>query len=124
GPDSKAARDPVALERFVRHSAWSAVFVSYLMRQVGLSAEAFPFDATHSDYLRALTERAAPPIAGTVAQFAVLLVRDSPLAPGDLVCGPRNFSRDPTVLSLQKMRRMADLQRLRGAHCDLVVAVD
>ena len=126
GPDSRPARDPALLERRVRHSAWSAVFVSYLMRQVGLAAEAFPFDAAHSNYLRGLAERAgdADPAAGRRAQFALLLVRETPLAVGDLVCGPRNASHDPGVFSLAAMRAMSDLDRLREAHCDLVVAVD
>ncbi|HRO61785.1 MAG TPA: DUF2272 domain-containing protein, partial [Burkholderiaceae bacterium] len=118
GPDSGPARDPALLERRVRHSAWSAVFVSYLMRQVGLSAEAFPFDAAHSNYLRGLAERAgdADPAAGRRAQFALLLVRDTPLAVGDLLCGPRNASRDPEIFTLQAMRTMPDLDRLREAH--------
>lgn len=115
GPDSRPARNPVELERVVREEPWSAVFVSYLMQEVGLSREAFPFDDTHSNYLRGL---ASSP------QFDRLLARDTPLAPGDLVCGPRNRSRDPALISLQRMNDLGDLETLRSSHCDLVVAVD
>ncbi len=115
GPDSPPARDPAELERAVREEPWSAVFVSWLMQAVGLSREAFPFDDTHSNYLRGL--------AGST-QFERLLARDTPLAPGDLVCGPRNRSRDPALITLQAMRELGDLQALRSSHCDLVVAVD
>jgi len=115
GPDAKPARETAELDRVVREEPWSAVFVSYLMQEVGLSRQAFPSDDTHSNYLRAL--EASP-------QFELRQVRDTPLARGDLVCGPRNQSRDPGLLSLQAMRTLEDLRVLRASHCDLVVAVD
>ncbi|MFP5405274.1 MAG: DUF2272 domain-containing protein [Gammaproteobacteria bacterium] len=46
------------------------------------------------------------------------------LQPGDLVCGPRNLSPDPALLTLQRMRALPDLQRLTASHCDLAVKVD
>lgn len=118
GPDSRPAREPAELERLARAAPWSAVFISFLMEQVGLSGEAFPFDEAHSNYLRGLAAREAP------AQFAVLLARDTALAAGDLLCGPRNTSRDRDRYSVQLMRSLEDLQRLTASHCDLVVAVD
>ncbi len=123
GPDSKPAGNRAELERAVRDEPWSAVFISFLMREVGLSAQAFPFDETHSHYLRGLAMRAAR-LPDDDAQFAVLLVHDTPLARGDLVCGPRNISRNPGLLTLQAMRTLSDLQRLTASHCDIVVAVD
>jgi hypothetical protein len=123
GPDSKPAGSRAALERVVRAEPWSAVFISFVMREVGLSARAFPFDDTHSNYLRGLAKRAAqPPDDG--AQFVLLLIHDTPLARGDLVCGPRNISHDPGLLTLQAMRRLSDLHGLTASHCDIVVAID
>jgi hypothetical protein len=125
GPDSKPAREPAELERLARAAPWSAVFISFLMEQVGLSRDAFPFDEAHSNYLRGLAAREAGLAARDApAQFAVLLARDTPLAPGDLLCGPRNTSRDLDRYSVQVMRSLDDLQRLTASHCDLVVTVD
>ena len=115
GPEGGPAREPAELQRVVRDEPWSAVFVSYLMQQVGLSRPAFPSDDTHANYLRGLADS---------PQFERRLVRDTPVAPGDLVCGPRNRSRDPGLLSLQAMRELDDLGALRASHCDLVVAID
>lgn len=113
--DEGRAATPEERERRFREDAWSAVFVSWLMREAGLSRAAFAFDDRHANYLRGL---AASP------QFDRRLARTTPLARGDLLCGPRNASHDPAVLSLQVMREVDDLETLRASHCDLVVAVD
>lgn len=118
-PDTTARVDPLAddpLRR--RHSPpWSAAFVSWLMQQVGLSAPAFAFDAAHSEYLRAMHVRQDD----EESQFALLLAEEEPLRVGDLVCAPRNVSRQPDRVTLLRMHELDDLRRLTSSHCDLVV---
>ncbi len=87
------------------------------MRQVGLSAPAFVVDAAHANYLRALQAYAS----SDDAQFALLLAEDEPLRLGDLVCGPRNVSRQPDRLTLVRMSTLDDLYALTSSHCDLIV---
>lgn len=121
GSEHPLVEDPLRLEWVTDRSAWSAVFISWLMQRVGLGRNAFPFDEAHAGYLRGLAVRSHN---SEGPQFAILLSAEHPLARGDLLCAPRNASRDPAWLSLQVMRELHDLQTLRGAHCDLVVKVD
>lgn len=97
--------------------AWSAAFVSWLMREVGLSAPAFVVDAAHSEYLRALHVRHDD----DDAQFVLLMAEEEPLRVGDLVCAPRNISRQPDRVTLLRMHELGDLHQLTSSHCDLVV---
>jgi hypothetical protein len=84
--------------------AWSAVFVSYVMRMAGAGGR-FPYTATHADYINAA--RLNP------GRFAVAERPDS-YAPqrGDLIC-----------LWRRRPLRFDDLPAGRFAsHCDIVVA--
>lgn len=96
---------------------WSAAFVSWLMREVGLSAPAFIVDAAHAEYLRALHARQDD----DDSQFTLLLAEEEPLRVGDLVCAPRNISRQPDRVTLMRMHDLEDLRHLTSSHCDLVV---
>jgi hypothetical protein len=86
--------------------AWSAAFVSYVMRIAG-AGEKFPYSATHADYINA----AMRGDAGIALQ-----ARDPatyPVQPGDLICLGRLGARG---------LRFSDLpvDHFPG-HCDLVV---
>jgi len=93
--------------------AWSAAFISYVMRIAG-AGKAFPYSPDHAFYMNYAARAAAGEIADP------LLIAEDPAvyAPvlGDLVC----FGRD-TALGL----RFGDLPTagLFPAHCDMVVAV-
>lgn len=101
---------------------WSAAFVSYLMQQVGVAEPAFVGDAAHARYLRALLRRERA--VGEAAQFELLLVEDTALKAGDLLCGPRNVSRLRDRITLLRMETLGDLEFLTSSHCDVVVGVD
>ncbi len=85
--------------------AWSAAFISYVMRIAGAGPR-FPYSESHSDYINAARR-------GTETLTALPLTRDAP-APGDLVC----YARDADA-----GLRYEDLPAGRFAgHCDIVVA--
>ena len=83
--------------------AWSAVFVSYVMRVSGAGAR-FPYSALHADYINAAARgegalRAEPP-----ESYAAV--------PGDLVCVGRLSARKLTFVDLPAPRFFG--------HCDIV----
>jgi hypothetical protein len=65
------------------HYAWSAAFVSYVMRIAGAGPR-FPYSIAHSDYINAAKERAL----GRSAAYALTAERIETYAPqpGDLIC--------------------------------------
>jgi hypothetical protein len=92
--------------------AWSAAFISYVMRMAG-AGPAFPYAPDHATYIN---------VAARAAQGAVrnpLLVAQDPAryAPrlGDLVCFPRGKARDMVFADLPT-------QTPFPAHCSIVVA--
>ncbi len=99
-----------------REPAWSAAFISYVMRGAGIDAREFPPSAAHAYYLDALIADAqrfpasAPFIPHEVAERAPRI--------GDLVCADRSAA------PLASWRdRAADRGRFRPMHCDIVVNV-
>ncbi|NMJ42917.1 DUF2272 domain-containing protein [Roseomonas sp. JC162] len=100
-----------------REPAWSAAFISYVMRGAGVDAREFPPSAAHGTYVDALIGDAlrfpglAPFMPYEVAERAPQL--------GDLVCADRSSS------PLASWRdRAADRGRFRPMHCDIVVRVE
>ncbi|MFN4282162.1 MAG: DUF2272 domain-containing protein [Alphaproteobacteria bacterium] len=89
--------------------AWSAAFVSYVMRMAG-AGRRFPYAAAHADYVNAAA-RGAPGIVLRAEDPAVY----APQA-GDLVC---------VVRAATPAMRYADLPAARfWGHCDIVVGHD
>jgi Uncharacterized protein conserved in bacteria (DUF2272) len=87
--------------------AWSAAFISYVMRMAG-AGNSFPYSETHSDYINAAA-RHDPGVALTAER-----VTDYAPRVGDLIClwrggTPVTFAELPTG-------------RFPG-HCDIVVAI-
>jgi hypothetical protein len=94
---------PAHDERF----AWSAAFISYVMRIAGAGAR-FPYAESHADYINAARR-------GNEILTAEPLTFYAP-EPGDLICYGREADR---------FIRFADLPAGRFAgHCDIVVARD
>jgi len=94
--------------------AWSAAFISYVMRAAGVDEPEFHASAAHAFYLDAIfrTARAHPARAPFVPHD---LAARAP-RPGDLVCADR--SRRP-LASWQD--REAEAGQFRPMHCDLVL---
>jgi hypothetical protein len=92
--------------------AWSAAFISYVMRMAGAGLR-FPYAAAHHTYIDAARDVSR----GQAAAGAVVSARPPEAyapQPGDLIC----MSRTPEPL------RFADLPAGRfPAHCDIVVGI-
>ena len=95
--------------------AWSAAFVSYVMRIAGAGAR-FPYSASHATYINAAAEAAR----GARTAWAVVAERPASYAPrpGDLICMGRG--------SAAQLRYDVLPAGMFPAHCDIVVgaAVD
>ncbi len=88
--------------------AWSAAFISYVMRIAGAGA-AFPYAPGHATYINYAARKHAAPllIAEDPASYAPRL--------GDLTCFPRGHARDLTFRDLPTAQNFP-------AHCSIVVA--
>lgn len=95
--------------------AWSAAFISYVMRGAGLDQREFPPSAAHAFYIDAmLADAAAFP---ATAPFVPRDWTGYAPQPGDLVCADR--SPQP----LRHWRdRLGEAGIFRPMHCDIVVA--
>lgn len=96
--------------------AWSAAFISYVLRSTGVDRREFPPSAAHAFYLDALIEDAA-----RFPDTAPFMPRDPEShapRPGDLICADRSAA---PIRSWRE--RVADLGRFRPMHCDIVVRI-
>lgn len=96
--------------------AWSAAFISWVMRSAGVDAREFPPSAAHSTYVDALVADAAR--FPSAAPFIPHDPRAHAPQPGDLVCADRS---DHPIVTWRA--RAADQGRFRPMHCDIVVRV-
>ena len=87
--------------------AWSAAFISYVMRIAGAGAR-FPYSPSHWTYI----DRARTPIADLVV--SAQRVEDVAPRPGDLICTGRGANRDLRYDDLPAGPYLS--------HCDIVVA--
>ncbi|WP_338665430.1 DUF2272 domain-containing protein [Pararoseomonas sp. SCSIO 73927] len=94
--------------------AWSAAFVSWLMRAAGVDEREFHASASHAFYLDAILRDAAEFPAQ--APFLPHDAAERAPEPGDLICADR--SRRP----LPGWRaRLPEAGQFRPMHCDLVI---
>jgi len=90
--------------------AWSAGFISYVMRMAGAGPR-FPYSASHSDYIDLAKQERLTPTGAWLIQ--AMRPEEYAPAPGDLICTGRG-----RAASL----RYDDLPAGRyPAHCDIVV---
>jgi hypothetical protein len=97
-----------------REPAWSAAFISFVMRGAGVDGREFPSSAAHAFYLDALIADARRFPA--TAPFVPHAVADRAPRVGDLVCADRSAAPLATWQD-----RAAERGRFRPMHCDIVV---
>jgi Uncharacterized protein conserved in bacteria (DUF2272) len=99
-------------ERRDDYYAWSAAFISYVMRTAGAGAR-FPYSPSHYAYINIAKEMKV----GSTSGWAVSAEQVDQYAPmaGDLIC----YSRERYKLTYEQLPR----RRFAG-HCDMVVARD
>lgn len=92
------------------HYAWSAAFISYVMRIAGANGR-FPYSPNHSTYINAAASNESPILrAQDPASYAPQL--------GDMICTARGKNRDSIRFSSLPTGYMFP------AHCGIVVAVN
>ncbi|MBE9604165.1 DUF2272 domain-containing protein [Acetobacteraceae bacterium H6797] len=110
-----AIANPAEPQGIWAEPAWSAAFISYVMRNAGVDEREFPSSAAHSFYIDGMLADAArfpnqasfiPHDPGTYAPV-----------PGDLICADR--SRHPLSNWRQ---RLSETGQFRPMHCDIVTA--
>jgi hypothetical protein len=92
--------------------AWSAAFISYVMRTAGAGAR-FPYSPSHYVYINIAKQMKL----GRASGWAMVAERADEYAPvaGDLIC----FSRGGRPLTYERLQA-----HHFAAHCDIVVARD
>jgi hypothetical protein len=92
--------------------AWSAAFISYVMRIAG-AGKSFPYAPDHASYIN----YAARAAQGGIAHPLLLAENPASYAPrlGDLVCFPRGHARDISFADLPTKGNFP-------AHCSIVAA--
>lgn len=121
--------------------AWSAAFVSAVMRQAGVAAEAFQYDDAHATYIYAAfastlaeTRTAASEGERATARKALYRACQPDVARprvGDLVCYHRETKthggKPAAVIRghvIADLREGQGRQTIRRSHCDVVAHVD
>lgn len=99
--------------------AWSAVFVSYVMRTAGIDRDDFPWDAGHRNNIDALIERYNR--YGAAAAFTPYDLENYAPRPGDLICADRSRPVEARITTVAE--RAAESGQSRGMHCDIVTVV-
>lgn len=95
---------------FQSNMAWSAVFVSWIMRVSG-AGDSFPYSATHSKYIIETTDNR---FNKPEAKFKAYDINEKKPKPSDIVCR----TRSGTIASYN------DVQQGDLLHCDIVTEVD
>ena len=90
--------------------AWSAAFISYLMQVAGISSDDFLPSDVHFNYLSYLKARQSL----SAPLFVLRPAATEPIAPGDLICAPRDTNQAATL---------DDIRPGLPGHCDLVYEI-
>ena len=131
-PTSREVLREAALRTAVIDTPWSAAFISYVIRQSGVAANAFQFSNAHRAYIY---DAFATSAAELTNQAGDRIYRACPLTttrprPGDLIC----FQREPTLADATdeavrerirtELQGGTDTRSIRRAHCDVVAYID
>ncbi len=120
-----------AIRAAVIDTSWSAAFVSYVVRQPGVTESTFRFANAHRVFIYDAFATSAAELAGKADER---LYRACPIAtrprPGDLICHQRESTlagaSDAAVRERIRgeLASGADARSVRRTHCDVVAHVD
>jgi hypothetical protein len=124
-----AIQDALLRSALVDHP-WSAVFISFLMKQSGFEQDEFEFSDSHVDYVDQAFLASAAEARGLTTRSAYRacdVVTTRPRA-GDLICYTREDAAGiATFAALRRaidMRRSASRANAIPMHCDVVTSAD
>ncbi len=131
-PEQREVLREAALRAAIIDTPWSAAFISYVVRQAGVGANAFQFGNAHRVYIYdAFAASAAEP----TKEAGDRLYRACPLAttkprPGDLICAQREPTFSDASDEAVRERIRAELgnstgpRTVRRTHCEVVAQID
>ena len=131
-PEDREVLRETALRAAVIDTSWSAAFISYVIRQSGVSASAFQFSNAHRAYIYDAFATSAAELTHTANER---IYRACPLSTtkprvGDMLCQQREPSladtSDETVRELirAELSGGTDVRSIRRSHCEVVASVD
>jgi hypothetical protein len=131
-PEVREILREAALRGAIIDTPWSAAFISYVIRQSGVAANAFQFANAHRAYIY---DAFAASMAEQANGAGDRLYRACPLAttkprPGDLICAQREPSLADASEEVVRERIRAELaggtdaRSVRRAHCEVVASID
>jgi hypothetical protein len=113
--------------------AWSAAFISAVMRQAGLSDKEFEFSEAHNIYIGQALQVALGETSGAqpAGFFRACPPANARPRPGDLVCYHRHTRQHGSKPAAEIRNMMLEdaianpaVDRIHKSHCDVVVHVD
>lgn len=93
-------------DNYYINTAWSAAFISYIMRKAG-AGDKFKYSTAHSDYINAAKQNRK----NNIKTFQAFRKNEMPVTVGDLICYPRT---DGVTF---------DTNGGYYAHCDIVTEI-
>jgi Uncharacterized protein conserved in bacteria (DUF2272) len=130
-PATREILREAAMRGAVIDTPWSAAFISYVIKQAGVQAEAFAFSNAHRAYIY---EAFAASVAEQNKEDAKQSYRACPMTtrarPGDIVCQQRQSSlADMSEAAVRELIRTElagppDVRTVRRTHCEVVGHVD
>jgi hypothetical protein len=93
-------------DRYYIDTAWSAAFISYIMKMAG-AGEKFKYSQSHSEYIQAAKENRKK----NIKTFQAFKKNEVPVTVGDLVCYPRVAGITYETPGLYK------------SHCDIITEI-
>jgi hypothetical protein len=131
-PSEREILREAAIRAAMIDTPWSAAFISYVVRQSGVAANAFPFSNAHRAYIY---DAFAADAEEVTKQTGNHLYRACPVATtkprvGDLICEQRESAladtsdKDVRERLRQEIETKTETRSLRRAHCEVVARVD
>jgi hypothetical protein len=130
-PEDREVLREAAARAAIIDTPWSAAFISYVIRQSGVAANAFQFANAHRVYIYDAFETSAAELAnaGTERLYRACPVATRP-RPGDLLCQQRESTLADASDAAVRERIRAELadsaatRSIRRTHCEVVAHVD
>jgi len=130
-PEEREILREAAVRAAIVDTSWSAAFISYVVRQSGVAANAFPFANAHRVYIY---DAFATSAAERTNQAGERLYRACPLTTrprvGDLICAQREPAlADASEEAVRERIRTeldgsVDARSIRRTHCEVVAYID
>jgi hypothetical protein len=131
-PEAREALREAALRAAIIDTGWSAAFISYVIRQAGVTPNAFHFANAHRAYIYDAFATSAAEFANKPDERAYRACPSTTTRPrvGDLICN----QREPALATLSdeavreriraELEGGADAGSVRRTHCEVIASVD